>query len=47
MEPPREGTALNWLAAATGWNRHMDDRIMQEAMKQVHDEIGSLSSRLQ
>lgn len=35
------------LAAATGWSRHMEDRIMQEVMKQVHEEIGSLLSRLQ
>lgn len=35
------------LAAAAGWNSYMEDRIMQEVMKQVHEEIGSLSSRLQ
>lgn len=35
------------LAAAAGWNSYMEDAIMQEVMKQVHDEIGSLSSRLQ
>ena len=35
------------LAAAAGWNSYMEDAIMQEVMKQVHDEIGSLPFRLQ